>query len=157
MARLVERGQHKQWLYLFTTLALPAEEILACYGKRWRIETDLRSLKQTVRLQHLPVQSVDMAEKELLVAVLAYNLVRTIMYLAAQRSGGDPRQLSFTWACNVVLDGYPKILAARGARQQERELDDIIALVARCKLPRRTKRRSYPRAVWGRGFRFPLR
>jgi hypothetical protein len=62
MARLVERGQHKQWLYLFTTLALPAEEILACYGKRWHIETDLRStdlrsLKQTVRLHHLSVQS----------------------------------------------------------------------------------------------------
>lgn len=157
LARQVGRGKHKQWLYLFTTLTLPAEEIVACYGKRWRIETDLRSLKQTVRLQQLLGQSVDMVEKELLVAVLAYNLVRTIMYLAAQRSGGDPRQLSFTYACNIVLDGYPKILAARGARQQERELDGIIELVARCKLPRRTKRRSYPRAVWGRGFRFPIR
>jgi hypothetical protein len=153
----VGRGKHKQWLYLFTTLALTADQIVACYGKRWRIETDLRSLKQTVRLQHLSVQSTDMMEKELLIAVLAYNLVRTIMYLAAQRSGGDPRQLSFTYACNIVLDGYPKILAAGGARQQEQELNSIIDLVARCKLPHRTKRRSYPRAVWGRGFRFPIR
>ena len=157
IAQLVGRGKHKQWLYLFTTLTLPTEQIVACYGKRWRIETDLRSLKQTVRLQQLSVQSADMMEKEVLVAVLAYNLVRTIMYLAAERSGGDPRQLSFTYACNIVLDGYPKILAARGAKQQEQELDGIIELVARCKLPRRTKRRSYPRAVWGRGFRFPIR
>src|SRR5437016_9220922 len=157
IAQQVGRGKHKQWLYLFTTLALPAEQIVACYGKRWRIETDLRSLKQTVRLQQLSVQSTDMMEKELLVAVLGYNLVRTIMYLAAQRSGGDPRQLSFTYACNIVLDGYPKILAARGAKQQEKELNNIIDLVARCKLPKRTKRRSYPRAVWGRGFRFPIR
>jgi hypothetical protein len=157
IAQLVGRGKHKQWLYLFTTLTLPAEQIVACYGKRWRIETDLRSLKQTVRLQQLSVQSADMMEKELLVAVLAYNLVRTIMYLAAERSGGDPRQLSFTYACNIVLDGYPKILAARGAKQREQELDGIIELVARCKLPRRTKRRSYPRAVWGRGFHFPIR
>jgi hypothetical protein len=156
IARQVGRGKHKQWLYLFTTLALPAEQIVACYGKRWRIETDLRSLKQTVRLQRLTVQSTDMMEKELLVAVLAYNLVRTIMYLAAQRSGTDPRQLSFTYACNIVLDGYPKILSARGAKQQQQELEDLIDLVARCKLPRRTKRRSYPRAIWGRGFRFPL-
>jgi hypothetical protein len=88
IARQVGRGQHKQWLYLFTTLAWPAEQIVACYGKRWRIETDLRSLKQTVRLQHLSVQSSDMMEKEILVAVLAYNLVRTIMSLAAQRFGG---------------------------------------------------------------------
>lgn len=157
IAQQVGRGKYKQWLYLFTTLTLPAEQIVACYGKRWRIETDLRSLKQTVRLQHLSVQSTDMMEKELLVAVLAYNLVRTIMYLAAQQSGGDPRQLSFTYACNIVLDGYPKILAARGTKQQEQELDGIIELVARCKLPRRTKRRSYPRAIWGRGFRFPIR
>jgi hypothetical protein len=157
IARQVGRGKHKQWLYLFTTLALPAEQIVACYGKRWRIETDLRSLKQTVRLQHLSVQSIDMMEKELLVAVLAYNLVRTIMHLAAQRSGADPRQLSFTYACNIVLDGYPRILSARGAKQQQQALEDLIGLVARCKLPRRTKRRSYPRAIWGRGFRFPIR
>jgi IS4 transposase len=153
----VGRGKHKQWLYLFTTLALPAEQIVACYGKRWRIETDLRSLKQTVRLKHLLVQSADMMEKELLVAVLAYNLVRTIMRLAAQSADIDPRQLSFTYACNIVLDGYSKILAARGAKQQQQELENMIKLVARCKLPKRTKRRSYPRAVWGRGFRFPLR
>jgi hypothetical protein len=157
IAQQVGRGKHKQWLYLFTTLALTADQIVACYGKRWRIETDLRSLKQTVRLQHLSVQSTDMMEKELLVAVLAYNLVRTIMCLAAQRSGADPRQLSFTYACNIVLDGYPKILAARGAKQQQQALERIIDLVAQCKLPKRKKRRSYPRAVWGRGFRFPLR
>jgi putative transposase len=157
IAQQVGRGKYKQWLYLFTTLALPAEQIVACYGKRWRIETDLRSLKQTVRLQHLGVQSADMMEKELLVAVLAYNLVRTIMYLAAQRSGGDPRQLSFTYARNIVLDEYPKILAAHGAKQQEQELDRIIDLVVRCKLPHRTKRRSYPSTIWGRGFHFPIR
>jgi hypothetical protein len=157
IVRQVGRGKHKQWLYLFTTLTLPAEEIVALYGKRWHIETDLRSLKQTVRLQHLSVQSADMVEKEILVAVLAYNLVRAIMYLAAERSGGDPRQLSFTYACNIVLDGYPKILAASGEEEKQQELDGIIDLVARCKLPRRTKRRSYPRAVWGRGFRFPTR
>ena len=52
------------------------------YPRRWNIETDLRSLKQTVRLQRITVQSLDMMEKELLVAVLAYNLVRAVMFLA---------------------------------------------------------------------------
>ena len=127
------------------------------YGRRWNIETDLRSLKQTVRLQRITVQSLDMLEKELLVAVMAYNLVRAILFLAAQRAKIDPRQLSFTYARNIVLDGYPKVLAARGAKRQQQELEDIIDLVARCRLPRRTKRRSYPREVWGRGYRFPIR
>lgn len=153
----VGRGKHQQWLYLFTTLSLPAEEVLELYGRRWHIETDLRSLKQTVRLQRISAQSADMMEKELLVAVMAYNLVRAIMFQAAQRARIDPRQLSFTYACNIVLDGYPKVLAARTAKQQQQELERLIDLVARCRLPQRTKRRSYPRAVWGRGYRFPSR
>lgn len=153
----VGRGKRKQWLYLFTTSSLPAEEVVALYGRRWLIETDLRSLKQTVRLQRISVHSADMMEKELLVAVMAYNLVRAIMFQAAQRANIDPRQLSFTYARNIVLDGYPKVLAAAGAEQQEQELERIIDLVARCRLPKRTKRRSYPRKVWGRGYRFPIR
>ncbi len=153
----VGRGKHKQWLYLFTTLSLPAEELVALYGRRWQIETDLRSLKQTVRLQRISVRSNDMMEKELLVAVMAYNLVRALMFQAAQRANIDPRQLSFTYACNLVLDGYPRILAAPTAQKQQEELARLVDLVGRCRLPRRTKRRSYPREVWGRGFRFPLR
>jgi hypothetical protein len=153
----VGRGRHKQWLYLFTTTSLPAEEVVALYGRRWQIETDLRSLKQTVRLYRICAHSTDMMEKELLTAVMAYNLVRAIMFQAAKRAQIDPRQLSFTYACNIVLDSYPEILAARTASQQRQKLDRTIDLVARCRLPKRTKRRSYPRAVWGRGFRFPAR
>jgi len=153
----VGRGKQAQWLYLFTTLSLPAEEVVDLYGRRWRIETDLRSLKQTVRLQRISAQSTDMMEKELLVAVMAYNLVRAIMFQAAQRARIDPRQLSFTYACNIVLDGYPNVLAARTTQQQQQELERIIDLVVRCRLPKRTKRRSYPREVWGRGYRFPIK
>jgi putative transposase len=153
----VGRGKRKQWLYLFTTSSLPAADVVALYGRRWLIETDLRSLKQTVRLQRIAAQSADMMEKELLVAVMAYNLVRAIMFQAAQRANVDPRQLSFTYARNIVIDGYPKALAAPTFEQQEQELERIVELVARCRLPRRTKRRSYPREVWGRGYRFPIR
>jgi hypothetical protein len=153
----VGRGKHKQWLYLFTTLSLPAEEVVAIYGRRWHVETDLRCLKQTVRLQRITARSAAMMEKELLVAVMAYNLVRAVMFLAAQRARIDPRQLSFTYACNIVLDAYPEILAAGSVKQQQAELERTIDLVARCRLPKRTKRRSYPRQVWGRGYRFPSR
>ena len=33
----VGRGKSKQWLYLFTTLTIPPEEVVALYGKRWHI------------------------------------------------------------------------------------------------------------------------
>src|ERR1700754_2852708 len=64
IAARVGRGKSKQWLYLFTTLDWPAEKLAAEYQGRWRIETDLRSLKRTVRLHHVAVKSKDMLEKE---------------------------------------------------------------------------------------------
>jgi hypothetical protein len=153
----VGRGKTKQWLYLFTTLTISAAEVVALYGKRWHIETDLRSLKQTVRLNRLSVQSVDMLEKELLAAVLAYNLVRSIMCLAARHAGIHARQLSFTYAYNIVQDGITNVLAGSTVAEQIERMERIVSLVARCKLPNRTKRRSFPREVWGRGRSFPSR
>ena len=41
-------------LALFTTLSSPVEEVFRLYGKRWAIETDLRTLKSTLRLDQLP-------------------------------------------------------------------------------------------------------
>src|ERR1700689_2306118 len=59
IAQRVGRGKHKQWLYLFTTTSLPGKEVVALYGRRWRIETDLRHLKQTVHLCRLSTHSAD--------------------------------------------------------------------------------------------------
>src|SRR5579864_2662620 len=84
----------EELLYLFTTRDLPVEEILSIYKLRWNVETDLRSLKRTVGLQEISSQSLEMVEKELLVAVAAYNLVRAVMCLAARRANLTPRQLS---------------------------------------------------------------
>lgn len=157
IASRVGRGKKKQWLYLFTTTSLSVKEVVALYGRRWQIETDLRNLKQTVNLCRVCAHSLDVMEKELLVAVMAYNLVRAVMFQAAKRAQIDPRQLSFTYACNIVLGSYPEVLAARTAKQREQKLDRMIDLVARCRLPKRTKRRSFAREVWGRGFRFPVK
>jgi transposase len=94
----IGRGKTKEWLYLFTTLELPWEQVLELYGKRWNIETDLRSLKRTVRLHHIAARNESMMEKELLTALAAYNLVRAVMALAARRHNISPRQLSLTFA-----------------------------------------------------------
>jgi hypothetical protein len=151
IAARVGRGKSKQWLYLFTTLELPAEDILQLYGRRWNIETDLRSLKRTVRLHHISAKSPDMLEKEILLAVSAYNLVRAVICMAARRSRIDPRQLSFTQVLTVVDYAWPKLNAALTQQQHDREFLRVLDLAAQCTLPRRRKRRSYPRLQWRRG------
>ena len=60
-------------LYLFTTLDLSVDQLLQLYGDRWNVETDLRSLKQTLNLQMLRCQSADMIAKELILAITGYN------------------------------------------------------------------------------------
>jgi putative transposase len=155
IAARVGRGKSQQWLFVFTTALLSGDDVVALYGQRWKIETDLRSLKQTARLQRVAVRSSDMLSKELLAAVLAYNLVRALMTEAARRAHVDPRQLSFTRAYNLVEIGIQRMLVAGSTEEQERTMTRIVDEIGRRLLPHRKHHRSYPRAVWGRGERYP--
>jgi hypothetical protein len=144
-------------LYLFTTLPLPASELVQLYGLRWNIETDLRALKRTVRLHRLTGNSVDIAEKEILAAVAAYNLIRTVMCLAARKAGADPRQMSFSQILCLVNEFWPELLAQTTPSGWSRTMDRIIRLAATCTLPKRHKRRAYPRQIWTIRHRYPIR
>src|SRR5262252_6494669 len=86
----------QELLYFFTDLEVKPKRILALYKLRWNIETDLRSLKRTVELHRLSSRSKEMVEKELLMAICAYNVVRAVMYLSASSAGLRTRQLSFS-------------------------------------------------------------
>jgi hypothetical protein len=150
------RGKHKQWLYLFTTWAIPDAAVVAWYGKRWNVESDLRSLKQTLRLGQIKVRSTDMLNKELMTAVIAYNLVRAVMCLAAHVASVTPRQLSFTRAYDIVHSCYADILQAPTHEAQLREFERVVTWVSKCRLYPRSKPRSYPRRVWNTQNRYPL-
>jgi putative transposase len=157
IAARIGRGKSQEWLYLFTTLELPWEQVLALYGKRWNIETDLRSLKRTVQLHHVAARNESMMEKELLTAVAAYNLVRAVMALAARRHNLSPRQLSFTFALNVVSASWHRLQSAPDADAYQREVLGLLDAAAEGVHPNRKKRRLFPRAAWHRRHSFPAR
>ncbi len=144
----IGRGKLREWLHLFTTGSETREEVVALYGERWNIETDLRSLKRTIRLHHIAARNESTMEKELLTAVAAYNLVRAIMALAARRHGLSPRQLSFSFVMNVVNARWHKLQTASNATSCQREVMAILDRAAQGTHPKRTKPRSYPRAAW---------
>jgi hypothetical protein len=149
------RPQEK--LCLFTTLELSAQELLELYKLRWNIETDLRSLKRTVDLHQIHSRDVSMVEKELMLAVSAYNFIRAVMLVAAQRAGLAPRDLSFSGAQTAVLAALPGLDRARSRAEYNRRMDLLLEYVVQARLPRRKRKRSYPRQVWGRGHSFPAR
>jgi putative transposase len=144
-------------LYLFTTLQLTVQQLLQLYGQRWDVETDLRSLKRTMNLQVLRCHSVDMIAKELVLAIVGYNLVRAVMNLAAEEHQLNPRQLSFSRSQDVVLAALPGLAAATTPAEYQTRRRRMIQLVASCKLPDRSGRPSAPRQVWGHGCKFGTR
>lgn len=63
----------------------PAAALAELYGQRWQVETNLRHLKQTMRMDVLHCKTVDGVLKELTLFALAYNLVRAVLVEAASR------------------------------------------------------------------------
>jgi len=153
---VVKEKGFREPLYLFTTAQQPWEEVVTWYPKRWNIELDLRTLKHTLRLRHLRGKSRAAVEKELLIAVVAYGLVRALMALAARRAGLSPRQLSFTRAYGLV-NALVGRLCTTNPEERQKAYDRMLGYIGKAKLPCRRKRRSYPRAVWGRGKSYPKR
>jgi hypothetical protein len=144
-------------LYFFTTLGLPVEQILQLYGQRWDIETDLRSLKQTIQLEMLRCRSVEMIAKELILSIVGYNLVRAVMNAAAEQHDLDPRRLSFSRCQDVVNAALPRLETAATPAEYQARLRRMLRLVASCKLPDRSQRPTTPRHVWGHACKFPKR
>jgi hypothetical protein len=54
-----------------------------------------------------------MVQKEIWAHLLAYNLLRTVMAVAARKNGLEPRQVSFKRAKQAVTAFAPKIESAR--------------------------------------------
>lgn len=152
----VTRPGFREALYLFTTLEAPWEKLVAWYSQRWNMELDLRTLKGTMRLHQLRGKSTEAVEKELLIAVVAYGLVRAFMALAARREGLPPRRLSFTRAYGL-LNAMIGQLCVVDAEQRQQVYDRILDYIGKSKLPKRSHPRTYPRAVWYIGKGYPRR
>ena len=145
-------------LALFTTLEIEVDEIVNLYGHRWYIETDLRSLKSTLNLDQLSCTTADMVAKEIDLGIAAYNLVRAVTCLAAERSGIRPREYSFTRVRGAIEAFVPLIANAKTEQEARKYFDLLMYCVGQAKLPKRRKKRSaYPRAVWNKGASFPNR
>ena len=149
-----EQSAKEPLLYFFTTLDLPPEALATLYRQRWTVETDLLSIKQTVRLQQLSSRSPAMLEKDLLLALATYNLVRAVICLAAEKAAVQPRRISFTSVYTLVETFLPDILTARTPKQWTQCWDRILSMATAYLLPVRRKPRSYPRSAWHRPTRY---
>jgi hypothetical protein len=97
--RLTAPGFRTREVTLVTTLldaaVYTADALADLYGTRWRVEENLKSLKQTMKMDVLKCNTVAGVLKELTMYAIAYNLVRVAMCEAAGRQGVMADRISF--------------------------------------------------------------
>jgi hypothetical protein len=116
------------------------------YRKRWKAELFLRDIKITMGMDMLKCKTPDMVEKELHIFILAYNLIRLIMFQAAAETGEFPTQVSFRATVSAIREWGPRFAAARSEREIEFLLEQFLRVVAYRRLRNRPDRNE-PRAL----------
>jgi len=105
----------KQFKVVTTILdqSIDGEQIGDLYERRWEGEVDIRSIKSTMQMDILRCKTPDMVHKEIWTHLLAYNLLRTVMAVAANENDIEPRKVSIKGAKQALTAFAPKIEAAR--------------------------------------------
>ncbi len=159
-----DQNNRAEQFKVVTTLldgSIDGSQIGALYERRWSGELDLRSIKATMQMDVLRCKTPEMVEKEIWAHLLAYNLLRTVMAVAASENDVEPRAISFKGAKQALTAFAPKLEAAR-PQQRAGLVDALLKAVAchrvgnrlgrwepraRKRRPRRAARLTQPRHV----------
>jgi len=153
------RGFRNRRITLVTSLLdaelYPAEELVAVYARRWRLELCLRDLKTTLGMEQLRGKTPDMAEKELLAYLVAHNLVRCVMAEAVAVHRVELERVSFKGSLDALRQFSDAINRAPNRKLRRQLWEDLLLVLARDLVPLRPDR-TEPRAVKRRPKPFPL-
>ena len=153
-------GFRTQKLVLVTTLLdatqFSAAELGRLYFRRWAVELFFRDIKQTLGLDVLRCQTPQMAEKEIVMHVLGYNLIRALMQDIACREGVSSGRLSFKGTVDALRQWQELFESSGQTPRRVRQMRQMFyAAVAGDPLLVRPDR-SEPRAVKRRPKNFRL-
>jgi putative transposase len=153
----VRRAGRSLTLYLFTTLLdrkkYTPQALAQLYGQRWKVELYFRYVKTQMDLGFLECCSAEMARKEWLAGLAAYNLIRYTMAAAAALAQLPVQVLSFSRARELLLAWLQR---ASFRRPTQRSWKILLTRIAKAQLPKRKKPRpAEPRAIRGFAKDFP--
>ena len=138
------RGYRSRRITLVTSLLdperYPAQELMALYARRWRLELCLRDLKMTMGMEQLRCQTPDMAEKELLAYLVAHNLIRCVMAEAVATYQVELEQVSFKGSVDALRQYSNAISQARNQKMRAQLWQDLLLNLARDLVPYRPNR-----------------
>jgi hypothetical protein len=152
-------GFRSRTIYVVTSLldptAYPAEKIAALYRDRWMIELRFRDIKITLGMDVLRGKSADVVRKEIHMHLLAYNLIRGLMWQAAQTHGRNLHRISFAGTVDQLNAVAPYLWLYQGTRHARRLEELLLHWIAHTLNPHRPNRIE-PRAVKRRPKQYDL-
>lgn len=131
--RTVERNGFRPIVVTVVTTLLdpdlyPADELVELRLSRWMVEINIRHLKITLGLRRLKCTTVERVQKERMIFLLVYNLIRIVMLQAARRQNVNVNRISFAnalaWLRYGEVSTLPelKIIPLRPGRLEPRAL-----------------------------------
>ncbi len=131
---------------LLDALIYPADAIRELYGKRWTVELHFHQIKTIMALDVLRCKSPEMIERELLIHLIAYNMVRVLMQRSAHLHRVSLTRISFKGTLDTARH-FANVIhaAAHTPRHQQKLIDQMLSIIASDLVPERLTR-SEPRA-----------
>ena len=139
---------------LLDAVAYPIEKLMRLYSSRWEVELDLKHLKTTLGMDVLRGKTPQMVRKELYAYLLAYNLLRTVMWEAGTTYGVNPLRLSMQ-GTRQHLNNFAEQLANAPAKKRKKLYRTLLKLIVHKPVPERPGR-SEPRVRKRRPKSYPL-
>jgi hypothetical protein len=113
--RVQQRGFRTKTVNVVTTLLdeteFTKEDLADLYRQRWQAELNLRSLKSVMQMADLRCLTPHRARIEFYMHLLAYNLIRKVMAVAATKAGVRPYQISFKGTQQILTKMLEKLHA----------------------------------------------
>ncbi|RCJ34358.1 transposase [Nostoc minutum NIES-26] len=155
---IVIPGFRTQRVSLITTLldqeTYPTLKIVQLYYQRWQIELDLKHLKTTLGMDILRCKTPSMIRKEIHVYLLAYNLLRSLMWQASTTYNTPPLRLSLQSTRHHLINFFPKFEAA-SFQKRLRLYRILLKVIVHKQVPHRPARNE-PRVIKRRLKAYPL-
>jgi hypothetical protein len=140
---------------LLDPVAYPSGRIAALYRDRWLIELRFRDIKITLGMDVLRGKTPDIVRKEIHMHLLAYNLIRCLMWQAAQAHGRPLHRLSFAGTVDRLNALVPYFWLYQGSVHSRRLSELLLQWIAHDPNPDRPNRVE-PRALKRRPKQYDL-
>lgn len=154
--RIEVPGFRTEMVTLVTTLTdaelYSKEDLADLFFQRWQVELRLRDIKVMLGMDMLRTTTPERVRKELWMCLAGYNVLRTLMYEAAQKAGVPVARMSFQGCRQRLLAAAA---SAGPARQFPRLYRRLIRDIAKDQNPNRPNRIE-PRAVKRRPKQYDL-